>query len=394
MKFIKHIACAVAALASFACQEVDKTCALPADMVVAPVLDEHSDIIVDAENLASEVTFTWSAVDYGYPAAVTYALYCVYGDADPYPIGESHTTSYTLTKEALNNALVNDKGLAVPAEKTSTVLFYIESSISTREDDAYTKRSEPITLAVTTVKSTSAPWIRRPLWLRGNFTGWNDQDGPVLWENGENSDIYEGLVYLGNAAGTPNHNEDNLCHFKFCPNNPGWNGNLGGDPNGMTTEGDPEHITAEDGLYWISVTLVPDHSTGNVKLTKIDCIGVIGSAVGGWDPENDVLMSLAGLPEQGASDYADQYYTAMRGQTWTAVCDDCKGGEFKFRLNHAWTQNWGAGSLEHLAFNAGNFNTALTGKVCFSIDFHGDIAKLAEDSTNPSPISATVEKVE
>ncbi|MDE5708135.1 MAG: SusE domain-containing protein, partial [Alistipes sp.] len=242
MKFLKYITIAAAALALSSCQEVDKTCALPADKVVAPVMDEHSDIIVDADNLSSEVTFTWSAVDYGYHAAVSYALFGVYGEVE-YQLAESASTSYTFTKESLNNALVNSKGLGVPADDTSTVFFYVVSSVSTRSDDPYTKKSEPISLQITTVKSTSAPWIRRPLWIRGNFTGWNESDGPILWENGENSDVYEGLVFLGTAAGTSFDEKDDLCHFKFCPENPGWNGNLGGDPTAMTTEGDPAHIT-------------------------------------------------------------------------------------------------------------------------------------------------------
>ena len=63
MKFLRYIFCAAAALALFACQEVDKTCAVAPDAVVVPVLDEHSDIVVDADNLSSEVTFTWSAAD-------------------------------------------------------------------------------------------------------------------------------------------------------------------------------------------------------------------------------------------------------------------------------------------------------------------------------------------
>ncbi len=393
MKILRYISFVAAALAMFSCQEVDQTCALPADKVAAPVLDEHSDIIVDADNLSSEVTFTWSAVDYGYPAAVSYALYAVYGEAE-YQIGESHSTSYTLTKETLNNALVNSKGLAVPAEATSKVFFYIVSSISTGSDDSYDKKSEPIALQVTTIKSTSAPWIRRPLWIRGNFTGWNENDGPVLWETGENSDVYEGLVFLGKAADTPNHFDDDLSHFKFCPNNPGWGGNLGGNPTAMTTEGDPAHITADEGLYWISVKLVPDHSTGSVKLTKVDAISVVGE-YNKWGETSDVDMTLAGMPaDPTAADYADAYYAAMCGQTWECTIPAFTGGEFKFRLNHAWAQSWGGDNLEHINFNGSNCKTNLTGKVRFTIDFHGDIAALAEDATNPSPVSATVENVE
>lgn len=388
MKFLKYISCAAAALALFACQEVDKTCALPADRVEAPVMDEHSDIVVDADNLASEVTFTWSAVDYGYYAAVSYALYCVYGEADPYQVGESYTTSYTLTKEALNNALVNEKGLAVPANDTSTVFFYVVSSISTASDSDYTKQSNVIALDVTTVKSTSAPWVRRPLYVPGAHQGWSPSTAPVLWETGENSDIYEGPVYLVQADGAA------TCDFKIT-DVPGWDGgNFGTSLDALENSGGSSNLKTDAGTYWIKVTLDADHSTGSVKLTPITCIGVIGTAIGGWGDEDDLVMTLAGLPEDyEAEGAADLHNAAVNAQIWEAVCDNCAGGEFKYRLDHAWSQNWG-GDLAHLNPGGDNLSADFTGKVRFTIDFHGDIAALAEDATNPSPVSGTVEKVE
>ncbi len=394
MKFLRYISCAAAALALFACQEVDKTCALPADRVEAPVMDEHSDIVIDADNLSSEVTFTWSAVDYGYYAAVSYALYCVYGESDPYQIGESYTTSYTLTKEALNNALVNDKGLAVPANTTSPVFFYVTSAISSDENDPYLRKSEAIALNVTTVKSTSAPWVRRPLYVPGAHQGWSPATAPVLWENGENSDIYEGPVYLAQADGAA------MCEFKFT-DTPDWvGGNFGTSLDALENGGGSGNLKTDAGLYWIKVTLESDHSTGSVKLTPIACIGVIGTAIGGWDDEDDLVMTLAGLPtdpvdseDPGYAAYEAAHNAAVNAQIWEAVCDDCTGGEFKYRLNHAWEQNWG-GDLARLNPGGDNISAGFTGKVRFTIDFHGDIAALAEDVTNPSPVSGTVEKAE
>lgn len=388
MKFLRYISCAAAALALFACQEVDKTCALPADRVEAPVMDEHSDIVVDADNLASEVTFTWSAVDYGYYAAVSYALYCVYGEADPYQVGESYTTSYTLTKEALNNALVNEKGLAVPANATSTVFFYVVSSISTASDSDYTKQSNVIALDVTTVKSTSAPWVRRPLYVPGAHQGWSPSTAPVLWETDENSDIYEGPVYLVQADGAA------TCDFKIT-DVPGWDGgNFGTSLDALENSGGSGNLKTDAGTYWVKVTLDADHSTGSVKLTPITCIGVIGTAIGGWGDEDDLVMTLAGLPEDyEAEGAADLHNAAVNAQIWEAVCDNCAGGAFKYRLDHAWAQNWG-GDLAHLNPGGDNLSADFTGKVRFTIDFHGDIAALAEDATNPSPVSGTVEKVE
>lgn len=387
MKFLRYISCAAAALALFACQEVDKTCAVAPDAVVAPVLDEHSDIVVDADNLSSEVTFTWRAADYGYSAAVSYALFCVYGEEEA-QIGESYTTSYTLSKEALNNALVNSKGLAVPVGETSTVFFYIVSSVSTDPQSAYSKQSNTIGLDITTIKSTSAPWIRRPLYVPGAHQNWTPAAAPVLWETAENSDIYEGPVYLVPADATAK-----ICEFKFT-DTPGWDGgNFGSSLDALENSGGSGNLTTEPGTYWIKVTLAADHSTGSVKLTPISAISVVG-AYNGWG-DDDVEMTPAGLPEDyTAEGAADLHYAAVNAQVWECTIPAFTGGEFKFRLNHAWADSWGGDNLDHINYNGNNCSSDLTGKVRFAIDFHGDVAALAEDTTNPSPVSATVEKVE
>ncbi|MDE7305072.1 MAG: SusE domain-containing protein [Alistipes sp.] len=388
MKFLRYVSCAAAALALFACQEVEKTCAVAPDAVVAPVLDEHSDILVDADNLSTEVTFTWRAADYGYPAAVSYALYCVYGEEDPWQVGESASTYYTLTKEALNNALVNSKGLNVPADETSTVFFYVVSSISTDPQSDYTKKSNVVALDITTVKSTSAPWIRRPLYVPGGHQGWTPATAPVLWENGENSDVYEGLVYL-----VPSDTEAKVCGFKFT-DQPGWDGgNFGSNPDAFENSGGSSDLTTEPGTYWVKVTLAADHSTGSVKLTPVSAISVIG-AYNSWG-DDDVEMTLAGLPEDYTAEGAEAaHIAAVNAQIWECTIPGFTGGGFKFRFNHDWGYNWGGANLEHLDYNGGDCSTDLMGSVRFAIDFHGDIAALAEDATNPSPISATVAKVE
>ena len=386
MKFLKYISLAVVALFAFSCQEVDQLVAMPAEDVKAPVLNPHSDITIDNDNLENDVIFTWSAVDYGYHAAVTYSLYVTYGE-NKVLLGESFSTSYSITKEAFNNILVNEKGLALPVKETSTIYLYLTSSISANNPE-YTKTSEAISMRVTTIEATTVPWIRRPLYIAGNFQGWApDKQSPVLWETDTYSDVYEGLVYLGTAKGTANDLADDKCHFKFCPN-PVWTGNLGGDPNGMTTEGDPAHILADEGLYWISVTLNETHTTGSVKLTKIDNFSVVGAAVGG-----ELALSLVGLP--AADDEA--YYEAMRSQTWAGVTDNCVGGEFVYQLsggNLAAPMVWG-GSLDHLTSdNPATLSTDLTGKVRFSANFHGDISALSADTSNPSPYSGSVEQAE
>ena len=376
MKFLKYFSIAAAALLSFSCQQVDKTFASPTDEIAKPVLNAHADIVVDEATLASDVTFTWSAVDYGYPAQVAYNLYAVYGEAE-IQLGQSYTTSYTMTKEALNNTLVDEKGLALPADATSMITLYLTSSIS-NNSEAYTKRSENITVNVTTIAATSAPWIRRHIFVPGNHQGWAPADDPILWETAENSNTYEGLVNLVTADDASANVEFKFTQFG------NWDVNLGGSMDGMNPGGDNIVIEgSKSGIYWISVEVEEDFSTGTVTLKRAGAINVIGGAVGGWDLANDLPLVC----------------TDTNSQVWSAVCDNCLGGEFKFRLTggdfeaNPWEMNWG-GDINHLTPGGDNIVTDLSGKVRFSINFRGDVPALAEDPTNPSPICASVESAQ
>lgn len=372
MKFLKYFSIAAAALLAFSCQEVDKTYAAPADEVVAPVLNAHADIVVDEDTLANNVTFTWSEVDYGYPAQITYSLYVVYGQKEV-QLGQSFTTSYTMTKEALNNILVDEKGLGLEADAVSMITLYVTSSIS-NNSPAYIKKSESITFNITTIAATTAPWIRRYIHVPGNHQGWAPDSAPILWETGEDSGKYEGLVYLVNAD-DPTANVE----FKFTQG-PNWDVNLGGSVTAMTPGGDNIVIEgANSGAYWITVEAAADFASGSVSLKKAGAVNVIGGAVGGWDVANDLVLTC----------------TDVNGQVWSGVCDNCAGGEFKFRLTggdfeaNPWAMNWG-GDMAHLVPGGDNCTTDLSGKVRFTINFRGDIPALAEDATNPSPIFATV----
>lgn len=372
MKFLKYFSIAAAALLAFSCQEVDKTYAAPADEVVAPVLNAHADIVVDEDTLANNVTFTWSEVDYGYPAQITYSLYVVYGQKEV-QLGQSFTTSYTMTKEALNNILVDEKGLGLEADAVSMITLYVTSSIS-NNSPAYIKKSESITFNITTIAATTAPWIRRYIHVPGNHQGWAPDSAPILWEAGEDSGKYEGLVYLVNAD-DPTANVE----FKFTQG-PNWDVNLGGSVTAMTPGGDNIVIEgANSGAYWITVEAAADFTSGSVSLKKAGAVNVIGGAVGGWDVANDLVLTC----------------TDVNGQVWSGVCDNCAGGEFKFRLTggdfeaNPWAMNWG-GDMAHLVPGGDNCTTDLSGKVRFTINFRGDIPALAEDATNPSPIFATV----
>ena len=112
MKILKYLPIVAAALLSFSCQEVEKTYAAPADEVQAPVLNAHADIVVEETTLSNNVTFTWSEVDYGYPAQITYSLYVVYGGAESGQALPAHMKLFPIPDEDLvaNPNLTQNKG--------------------------------------------------------------------------------------------------------------------------------------------------------------------------------------------------------------------------------------------------------------------------------------------
>lgn len=391
MKLHKIIASAAVLLLGLGCQQVDKTCAYAPDQIKAPVLNEQSAVVVDENNLSSRISFTWTAVDYGYPAAVKYRLFGVYGDGEPYQIGESNSTTFTVTKEAFNNTLVNKKGLAVPEEATSALYMYLTASVSDTDPD-YTFRSNTISFDVTTVKSTSAPWIRRVLYVPGAHQGWAPDAAPVLWETSENSNVYEGLVMIGDATDVTFTKD---CEFKFT-SNPGWDGtNYGDNLDALNTDGGAGNIKIAPGTYWLSV------NTTTLKATaKPTVLSVIGAAIGGWEPANDVIMAPKGLPatisgiptDEEKAAYETAFKAAINSQIFAGICETTVAGEFKFRFDQAWTTSWG-GSLESVVLNGGNMQNTEEGRVEFSMNFKGDVGKIQEDSTNPWPYSGKVTKV-
>ena len=271
MKFLKYFSLAAVALLAFSCQEVDKTFAAPAEEIGNPILNPHADVVVEEATLGNNVTFTWSEVDYGYHAQVTYSLYAVYNSVE-LQLGQSFTTSYTMTKEALNNLLVDQKGLALTVGETVAIELYVTSTISTNSK-AYTKTSEKISMNVTTIAATTAPWIRRNIQVPGSYQGWAPADAPLLWETGEDSYTYSGLVNLVDLAAP-----DAQVEFKFTVNG-GWDVNLGGATDSLTPGG--ANIIVEPGIYWIVVKSDKDFASGSVTLKKAGGISVIGDAVGG-----------------------------------------------------------------------------------------------------------------
>jgi hypothetical protein len=155
--------------------------------------------------------------------------------------------------------------------------------------------------------------------------GWDGPDAPFYKIQG--SDKLAAYVYLKEGE------------FKFRTNN-AWTTNLGGTPAALTPGGD--YIKATPGTYKI----VLDVAASKYTIEKYNW-GVVGSATKNkWDGP-DVPLSYDPNVDQ-----------------WRAVVD-FEDGEYKFRLNNDWTENYGGANG---VFAPGNIPVT-KGKYLVIVDF-------------------------
>lgn len=160
------------------------------------------------------------------------------------------------------------------------------------------------------------------LWVPGNHQGWAPDKAPQLFS--ANMDmVYTGHLYLNGG-------------FKLT-GQPSWpSGGVGVDYGYSYFNSTTENITDDGGNLAVAEAfyyLKSNMATKAIEATKAEW-SIIGAAVGGWNPENDVVMS---------------YDKATN--CWS-VTTNLSAGEFKFRANKDWGINMG-GAENKLTFNNG-----------------------------------------
>ncbi len=130
--------------------------------------------------------------------------------------------------------------------------------------------------------------------------------------------------------------------YKFCLGDSWDNGDYGiGDAEG-TLAYKGGNLSAETGLYWCAVNIEDLTYT----LTKIETIGVVGTAVGSWDVDVDLTPSEDML-------------------TWTGEIE-MAAGEYKFRANDGWDVNLG-GDINALVPGGANIMIEEAGTYSFEL---------------------------
>lgn len=260
----------------------------------------------------SQVTFAWSAANYGYSAAVKYTLKAVAPGKEPVELAQTNLTSVALQNKVLCAALVNGLGAVPTTDFEFNVLL-----LSSVGPAAYDTISLPVVLTV--VPYSLEP---TPLWVMGGYCGWNFDNALKIYSENSNG-LYKGWVYM-NETGVA---QDAMTEFKFTSQGD-WNGkNYGDTLDPLSADPGAGNIKIANGYCYLFAVDIPnlvakvDH-----KFTRL---GLIGSAT---------------PTEWNTPDTELKWDPVARVFKATGVA--MKAGAFKFRADNDWAYNWGAGPAD------------------------------------------------
>lgn len=321
MKFINYILSVIVGLMTFSsCDDLDKTTAYApdSDQIVAPVLSNPGNIYITDDNKEEEVTFHWTAANFGYQAEVSYTLYASYNGGEWVTLFENITDlNYSSTKDAFNVKLcssVEDGGMGIPEYETVALELSIGATVGSGFPTVYS--AKPLTVNVTTAKAVVET---KKLYVPGSHQGWAPSNAQVVLEEMKGTDIYTGYIDLITADGSD-------AEFKFT-SEPSWDGtNYGGSLDALDNDGGAGNLKTPSGFYQATVD-IPNMKATLLLLEKVGLMGTFNN----WDDKNELFMTY---------DPATKTYSA----TATFEAD----GEFKIRFNSNWDLALG-GDIEELA---------------------------------------------
>ncbi len=288
-------------------------------------------------------TFSWTAADFGYKAAVTYTIqFCKAGTN----FAASSTTELNVGASLSKTFKVgefNGKMLDImPFGAATGVHARVKADVGSGVAPLY---SNVITnMLVTAYQDVIIYSFPQALWIAGNYQGWDPGSAPKIVDKsatGTTGSGYEG--YINFTDGAPHE-------FKMVKGN-NWGagdfGSAGG--NNLQNFGPNLTLPSTAGVYLIKA------NTQNMTWsnTKINTWGIIGSAV----------------PVTGWNSSVPMTFNAGTG-SWTITVNLLGGQELKFRANDDWGINFGDDSPRDNKpdYNGGNIPIAADGNYSISLD--------------------------
>lgn len=319
MKLIKSIMTMAAATLLAACQtDVDTPQLYAPENVVAPVINDCSNLIVNADNAESEnVIFSWTPADFGLPIQISYQVY-VAANGNEALVGASNSTNLSISKGDFNGVVINGLGVEANTEATITAFVTAQPANSTEYETVRSEQTEPFSIQT---YQAALKW----LYLVGEFNNWGIDTAPIFWETGGGTNVYECMVDF-----TPTNDAPTMAGVSFFKLTPAQNWDSSYGMNDLTaswtleesTDGNISMPIADAVINSISVNLTAktiDHTAiGNT-------LGLVGD-FSGWADGADVPF----------------VYDALSG-TWTAGPVNLDGGTgVKVRIDGKWDTSWGS----------------------------------------------------
>lgn len=332
MNLLRRLGWAVAILPILvACDTYEMPPIIPQTGASVSSVAGGTNIVLKKEGADKQVIeFTVSAADFGTTGKIRYELQMDLPNANfsaPVKLGESESNFIKVNAAEFNKALLAKK-----------LKFGVAADVALRVKATIDQPLSPIFGATTTVKVTPFDdTVEFPkMYVPGDYQGWNPANDKTVLVSEKFDNKFKGFVHiLGGSR-----------EFKFTEG-PNWDNNYGdtGADNKLEKDGDNIKVAA-DGTYEINVDLTAKtYTIGAVKLW-----GIVGSATnGGWD--SDTPMNVF-----------DKTTNSLK------ITTDLKAGEFKFRANNNWDNNFG-GSNGVLTAGGPNIAVAAAGNYTITLNF-------------------------
>jgi len=340
MKITKYFLSMAAAAAMVAgCYKPEMNQIAAPEDVVAPVLEAvEGPIEITPSNMVDGVVaFTWSAADYGVPTQINYSLEAATAAAPETMVTITSgitTTSTEVDYETLNAILFNDLKLA------DGVAEDVNFCIGVKVGEYAKIYSNVVTVSC---KVTAAEKTYPTLTVAGSYAynNWTPGKGQFVFDFDGTDTKYSGVIDFGEDV--------SALQFKFVGT--AWGQNEFSVPSGEAqaaeaaelplVAGGGDNIAAYTTHRYYSLTL--DKTTPKViKNFSFNSLGVIGDATStGWDADTDMQFNAD----------KQRFYVDI------TLID----GTIKFRVDDAWTLDWGGadGLLEkggaNIAVTAGDY---------------------------------------
>jgi starch-binding outer membrane protein SusE/F len=288
----------------------------------------------------NSLALSWNKADFGYDAAVKYALQISKKNTNFAPATTTDINLTTLSKnfkeEDINKELIK----VIPYGIANDVEFRIKATVGA---SVAPKFSNILSYSAKPYRALINYNFPNALRVAGNYQGWSPGTAPKIVDpSATPGNNFEGYINFNNAN----------PEFKLVKGNDWPDGDHGDAGNGALTSQGGNNLTLTNGA---GIYLLRANRTGLTwSATKINTWGIIGSATpNGWNGSTAMT------------------YNAGNG-TYT-ITTNLTVGEIKFRANDGWAINFGdSGNNGSMEYDGANIPVTEAGN--YSITFDVSVA--------------------